>query len=202
MTRRQRIGVRCWWRLGKTASMTRRCSELVGEARMLQLVSDELQTRITESMRSGRFSDQAAAIVRLFKGTAAAGSPPSRSRPPGRGGRGLDGRQCVLGRGRELPHAPGREHRGRNCGDGPQRDQRAGAFDAERTHARPGRGLPRRPSQPTGGTSQAGEGSARPGRPCRPTGLLADGPDDSSRKPRAPRRAGSIGRPPRRSRSR
>jgi alkylation response protein AidB-like acyl-CoA dehydrogenase len=44
--------------------------ELVGEARMLQLVSDELQTRITESMRSGRFSDQAAAIVRLFKGTA------------------------------------------------------------------------------------------------------------------------------------
>jgi alkylation response protein AidB-like acyl-CoA dehydrogenase len=46
--------------------------ELVGEARMLQLVSEELQTRITESMRSGRFSDQAAAIVRLFKGAAGA----------------------------------------------------------------------------------------------------------------------------------
>ena len=39
---------------------------------MLELVSEELQTRITESMRSGRFSDQAAAIVRLFKGAAGA----------------------------------------------------------------------------------------------------------------------------------
>ncbi|MGH8994769.1 MAG: acyl-CoA dehydrogenase family protein [Acidimicrobiales bacterium] len=46
--------------------------ELIGEARMLEVVGDELQTRITESMRSGRLSDQAAAIVRLFKGTAGA----------------------------------------------------------------------------------------------------------------------------------
>ncbi len=46
--------------------------ELVGEARMLELVGDELQMRITESMRSGRLSDQAAAIVRLFKGAAGA----------------------------------------------------------------------------------------------------------------------------------
>jgi alkylation response protein AidB-like acyl-CoA dehydrogenase len=44
--------------------------ELVGEARMLELVGDELLKRVTESMRSGRLSDQAAAIGRLFRGTA------------------------------------------------------------------------------------------------------------------------------------
>jgi len=44
--------------------------DLVGEARMLDIVSDELLKRVTESMRSGRLSDQAAAIGRLFKGTA------------------------------------------------------------------------------------------------------------------------------------
>jgi alkylation response protein AidB-like acyl-CoA dehydrogenase len=45
--------------------------DLVGEARMLDIVSDELLKRVTESIRSGRMSDQAAAIGRLFKGTAA-----------------------------------------------------------------------------------------------------------------------------------
>jgi alkylation response protein AidB-like acyl-CoA dehydrogenase len=45
--------------------------DLVGEARMLDVVSDELLKRVTESIRSGRMSDQAAAIGRLFKGTAA-----------------------------------------------------------------------------------------------------------------------------------
>lgn len=44
--------------------------DLVGEARMLELVGDELQKRVRERMRSGALSDQAAAIVRLFKGTA------------------------------------------------------------------------------------------------------------------------------------
>ena len=38
---------------------------------MLEIVSDELMKRVTESIRSGRLSDQAAAIGRLFKGTAA-----------------------------------------------------------------------------------------------------------------------------------
>lgn len=44
--------------------------DLVGEARMLELVSKELAARVTESMRAGRLSDQAAAIVRLFKSQA------------------------------------------------------------------------------------------------------------------------------------
>ncbi len=35
---------------------------------MLELVSDELGRHINESIRAGRLSDQAAAIVRLFKG--------------------------------------------------------------------------------------------------------------------------------------
>jgi alkylation response protein AidB-like acyl-CoA dehydrogenase len=46
--------------------------DLIGEARMLELVSNEMGRHITESMRSGRLSDQAAALVRLFKGTATA----------------------------------------------------------------------------------------------------------------------------------
>jgi alkylation response protein AidB-like acyl-CoA dehydrogenase len=46
--------------------------DLVGEARMLELVSNEVAKHVTESIRTGRLSDQAAAIVRLFKGTATA----------------------------------------------------------------------------------------------------------------------------------
>ncbi len=44
--------------------------ERVGEARMLEVVSDALGKRINDSITSGKLSDQAAAIVRLFKGTA------------------------------------------------------------------------------------------------------------------------------------
>ena len=43
--------------------------EMVGEARMLELVSDALGKRINESIPAGKLSDQAAAIVRLFKGS-------------------------------------------------------------------------------------------------------------------------------------
>jgi len=46
--------------------------ELVGEARMLDLVSARLQERIGRGIRVGVFSDQAAAIARLFKGTTSA----------------------------------------------------------------------------------------------------------------------------------
>ena len=46
--------------------------DLVGEARMLEIVSTELPKRISESIRTGHRSDQAAAIGRLFKGTAVA----------------------------------------------------------------------------------------------------------------------------------
>ena len=46
--------------------------ELVGEARMLDVVGGQLQERISRGMTSGVFSDQAAAIPRLFKGTTSA----------------------------------------------------------------------------------------------------------------------------------
>lgn len=44
--------------------------DLVGEARMLDLVSIELSKHVSDHIRSGALSDQAAAIVRLFKATA------------------------------------------------------------------------------------------------------------------------------------
>jgi len=43
--------------------------DLVGEARMLELVGQELMKRVSETVRSGRMSDQVAAVGRLFKGT-------------------------------------------------------------------------------------------------------------------------------------
>jgi alkylation response protein AidB-like acyl-CoA dehydrogenase len=44
--------------------------DLIGEARMLELVRDELQQRVTEGITTGAMSDQSAAIVRLFTGVA------------------------------------------------------------------------------------------------------------------------------------
>ena len=44
--------------------------ELVGEARMLELVTREMSSYVSESIRAGRLNDQAAALVRLFKGIA------------------------------------------------------------------------------------------------------------------------------------
>jgi len=45
--------------------------ELVGEARMIEIVNELLSERIRESIRIGTRTEQAAAIVRLFKGGAA-----------------------------------------------------------------------------------------------------------------------------------
>ncbi len=46
--------------------------ELVGEARMLELVGDHLQQRLAHGVRSGRMSDQAAAIGKLYSSVARA----------------------------------------------------------------------------------------------------------------------------------
>src|SRR5581483_3680655 len=46
--------------------------DLVGEARVLEVVGRHLQQRLAAGVRSGRMSDQAAAIGRLFAGTARA----------------------------------------------------------------------------------------------------------------------------------
>ena len=45
-----------------------RVLDLVGEARMLELVGNELMGRIGEGIKTGRISDQSAAVVRLYKG--------------------------------------------------------------------------------------------------------------------------------------
>ncbi|HEY1652624.1 MAG TPA: acyl-CoA dehydrogenase family protein [Acidimicrobiales bacterium] len=44
--------------------------ERIGEARMLELVGDALSKRVSDSIMTGKLSDQAAALVRLFKGAA------------------------------------------------------------------------------------------------------------------------------------
>jgi alkylation response protein AidB-like acyl-CoA dehydrogenase len=41
----------------------------IGEARMLELVVSQLAERVAEGIRSDRMTDQAAGLVRLFKGT-------------------------------------------------------------------------------------------------------------------------------------
>jgi len=46
--------------------------DLIGEARMLELTSLELSKHVSDHIRTGALSDQAAAIVRLFKATAVA----------------------------------------------------------------------------------------------------------------------------------
>ena len=46
--------------------------DLIGEARVLEVVREHLQRRVGEGIASGRMSDQAAALVRLFGGVASA----------------------------------------------------------------------------------------------------------------------------------
>ena len=43
--------------------------DMVGEARMLELVGDLLAKRVSDTIEAGRMTDQAAALVRLFKGS-------------------------------------------------------------------------------------------------------------------------------------
>jgi alkylation response protein AidB-like acyl-CoA dehydrogenase len=49
-----------------------RARDLVAQARVLELVGESLQERISEGLRSGTLPEQAAAVGRLFKGVAAA----------------------------------------------------------------------------------------------------------------------------------
>jgi alkylation response protein AidB-like acyl-CoA dehydrogenase len=48
--------------------------DLIGESRMLEMVGAQLQQRVAQGVRTGRLSDQAAAIARLFTGLSAARS--------------------------------------------------------------------------------------------------------------------------------
>jgi alkylation response protein AidB-like acyl-CoA dehydrogenase len=59
-------------RLGRTGrSLDDNAGELIGEVRAMELVGTALTRRIADGIRSGRTSDQAAAITRLFGGTSA-----------------------------------------------------------------------------------------------------------------------------------
>ena len=60
---------------------------------MLELVGEELLKRVSESIRSGRMSDQVAAVGRLFKGTMQARIATLAFEVAGPGGRGLVGGQ-------------------------------------------------------------------------------------------------------------
>lgn len=58
--------------IGRSGRMDRsRAEELIGESRALELVGAALTRRIADGIRSGRVTDQAAAITRLHSGTSA-----------------------------------------------------------------------------------------------------------------------------------
>ena len=115
--------------------------DLVGEARMLELVGQEMSTpREPRASERGQLSDQAAAHrAPRSRARRRPGSPRSALEVAGGGRGGLDrGQRRGQQRG-QLPHAPGRQHRGRHGGDGAQRGQRARARHAARAHAGPRR---------------------------------------------------------------
>ena len=85
--------------------------ELIGEARMLDIVADKLQERIGSGMRSGAISEQAAAIPRLFKGTSTLAAADHRLRHRRRCRGGVDRRRRRGGGPRDRLPRPGRRRR-------------------------------------------------------------------------------------------
>ena len=144
--------------------------DLIGEARMLELVGQALQRRVGEGIRPGPMSDQSAAIGRLFTGVTSARIATIAFELAGPAGAAWsDDDGAVADCGDRLPDAPGVVHRRRHHRDGPQRHQRAGARHAARAHAGPRRPVPRRPAQPfhryvVGGRSDGRTNGVR----CRP----------------------------------
>ena len=146
--------------------------EMVGEARMLELVGETVGQRINESIAAGTLSDQAAAIVRLFKGSAQERVRTLGFEAAGSSGAAWSGEGPMAARRRRLPHPPGRQHRRRDARDGPQRGGRARARHAARTPPRQGRAVPRRAAQPTehglnvpAGLRRQNQGRSRTWRP-------------------------------------
>ena len=120
----------------------------VGEARMLEIVVSQLAERVGEGIRSGHMSDQAAGLVRLFKGTSVSRIVTLAFDSRRRLRRGLDRGGPRRHGGDQFPDAPGRQHRGRDDRDGPQRHQRARAGHAAGAPPGQGRTLPRRATRP------------------------------------------------------
>ena len=80
--------------------------DLVGEARMLELVGNELTGRIGEGIKAGRMSDQSAAVVRLYKGMTSSPLRHAGVRRRRWSGCRLRREQRGGQRGGRLPHAP------------------------------------------------------------------------------------------------
>ena len=116
--------------------------DLVGEARMLELVGQELMKRVSETIRSGAHVRSGGRRGPPVQGHHAGQDRHARLRGRGPGGGGVDGRQRGLPERGQLPDAAGGEHRRRDGGDGAQRHQRAGARHAPRAHAGPRRPVP------------------------------------------------------------
>ncbi len=122
--------------------------DLVGEARMLELVSEEMSARVAERMTRGQLSDQAAALVRLGKALAQTRISTLALEVADSAGAAWTEDSCRGAQRRQLPDAPGRQHRWRHGGDGAQRGQRAGAVHAARAHTGQGPPVPRSAAEP------------------------------------------------------
>ena len=122
--------------------------DLIGEARTLDLVGQQLNRRVGRLVTSGQMSDQAAAIGRLFHGIANARTSTISFEIAGAiGGAWTDDDGAAAESGVSLPDAADVVHRRRHDRDGPQRHQRARARHAARALARPEPAVPRRPAQ-------------------------------------------------------
>ena len=116
---------------------------------MLELVGEELETRVSEGMRDRRHVRPGGRDRPAVQGHGHdPDHAPSPSRSPARPVRRGPTTTAPSPVRRRLPDAPGVEHRRRHDGDGPQRDQRAGARHAPGARAGPRRPLPRRPAEP------------------------------------------------------
>ena len=122
--------------------------DLVGEARMLEIVDRELRRRIGEGIVTGAMVDQSAAIGRLFGGVTTARLRTIAFEIAGSTGAAWDADDGELAfSGQDFLMRQVSMHRGWHHGDGPQRDQRAGSRHAPGAVDGPGRGLPRRPTR-------------------------------------------------------
>ena len=156
---RDRSGRRCPRRAIGAASVLRvarrrraprrpRVRDLVGEARMLELVGEALQHRIGEGMRTGCHVRPVRRHRPAVRRHGAARTNTIAFEIAGAdGGAWTDDGWRVADCGIDFLMRQVAMHRRRDHGDGPQRHQRAGARHAPRADARPGRPVPRRPTR-------------------------------------------------------
>ena len=122
--------------------------DLVGQARVLDIVDRELKRRIGEGIAIGCPGRPVGGHRETVHRGLLGPDPDHRIRDRRDGGRRVDRRRRGVGLQRQrLPDAAGVLHRRRHDRDGPQRDQRARARDAPGTVGGPRRAVPRRPAR-------------------------------------------------------